>query len=247
MTKDMKQRLARAGVALAFSLGVLAVFGWIHYESAEESDPIGFQAAGFLVLRPATAHHVPGTFNTVENRQSGSVVLHPTCNINPDDFSEAIIKTKTLNGTIKRRLDLGYEVARDSWKDLKLGLKLDTVRAIRVSFTNSRIWMLTAESVYSIRDRYLQGSCQDTVVRELTKGVEVCQTKSVVVSDVVYKVSHDSSVAAGIEIFNADGMATAVREVSGERIFHAVKLDRPCILINTPSKDVAEGSQSGQG
>lgn len=191
-----------------------------------------YDDAGFVKLRPATAYHAPGSFNTVENEHGDSVTLHPTCDIDPAEFEDRIIRADALDQTIKHALAAGYSIAPAQWGELELSLNLDAVKDIRVSYTHSKVWMLTAQTVRDLRKKYLRGACQEAIIFELKKGYKVCQTKSAIISDVVYRVSFDSDVITGVEIMDVDVGTDGIHTVEGKKIFHAVKLDEACLLLN---------------
>ena len=94
------------------------------------------------------------------------------------------------------------------------------------------VWMLSAQTINYIRDKYLRGDCQNAIIHELKKGYKVCQSKSVIISDVVYNVSRKTDVATGMEIMDVNLNADDSHSIQGKRIFHAVKLDEACFLLN---------------
>ena len=67
-------------------------------------------------------------------------------------------------------------------------------------------------------------------------------------SDVVYRVSFDSDVVTGVEIMNVDVGTDGTHTVEGKKIFHAVKLDEACFLLNDgtrASSDAAADDLTG--
>lgn len=236
MTRNLSGRMS-AGLLAAGACPT--IFGGVIFflEGSPENEV--FRSAGFLTLRPAIAYHAPGTFNTVEQQSQDAVILQPTCEIDLRDFENRIIKTDTVSSTINRKLSLGYDLEEAKWQDVALPIKLDAVKNIRVSFANSKVWMLPTETVWEIRETYLKGSCLKAIVRELKSGLKVCQSKSVVVSDVVYSVSYDAGASLGVKQLSSNSGAGQVRETKGERIFHAVKLEPHCLLLNEGLENTA--------
>jgi hypothetical protein len=230
MKNETRKLLARWASVAAIAVGTFALGYWLSLPPEPSS-----HLAGFVKLQPATAYHAPGTFNTVEQESDDSVILHPTCDIDPAEFEDRIIRADTLDETIKHALSVGYAVEPSQWKDLELSLELDSIKDIRISYTGSKVWMLSAQTIRFIRDKYLRGDCQTTIMDELKKGFKVCQSKSVIISDVVFKVSRKTEVATGLEIMDADLNADGSHSIKGKRIFHAVKLDEACFLLNEGS------------
>ncbi len=228
MTIRTKRLLIGCLIGIAAGAGSTAL---VLVLGGKQPDSI-YDRAGFVKLLPATAYHAPGSFNTVESERNDSVTLHPTCEINPAEFEDRIIRADALDETLKHALAAGYSIAPAQWGELELSLNLDAVKDIRVSYTHSKVWMLTAQTVRDLRKKYLRGACQEAIVYELKKGYKVCQTKSVIISDVVYRVSLDSNVVTGAEIMDVEVGAGGIHTVEGKQIFHAVKLDEACLLLN---------------
>ncbi len=213
-----------------------AAIAWIMVDPIKPQNKGVFPQAGYRTLVPYVDQLVPGLFDTVENETEHSVSLHPTCELSPSDV-ETLIRTKaTVHEVISQTLSAGYDA------DIKvlpggLGLDLSTVQSVKVRYMNSRTWYLTAEGVLEVREKFLRGSCEAAILSELRKGYRVCQPKSVIVSDVVYEVTYRSGAKAEVrapakDSIRAGGESESGHTISGERMYHAVKLDESCLVLN---------------
>lgn len=223
------------------TLGVLGVVYVTKLQPTPPERPAGvFETAGYQVLVPHVDEQPPGYFDTVEKSTRSSVSLHRTCNIPYADIEPFIERTRTVDERITRKLTAGYE-ADASVLAMDGSVSLEGVQRVHVRYENSAIWYLTTESLYRIRDKYLQGSCEAAIARDLDKGLSVCQTKKVIVSDIVFEVTYDSGtqtrIAAPAESLSAGVSATGSgnHDIHGKKMFHAVKLDESCISLNTDS------------
>ena len=233
--KTRKSIYAAAGFVILAVSGYVFVFA---FPLRSPEPPAGvFEKAGYQVLIPQVDKQPPGYFDTVERSTKRSVSLHRTCNIPYDEIEPFIERTRTVDEEITQKLSAGYK-ADANVLALNGSVNLDGVKQVRVRYENSAIWYLTSESLYNIRKKYLHGTCEAAVEQDLLKGLSVCQTKKVIVSDIVFEVTYESGtktkIAAASESFSTDGHAdnTASYDVHGTKMFHAVKLDEACLKLN---------------
>jgi len=220
----------------------LGMFGGVYvlrFQPESPSPPAGvFEKAGYQVLVPYVGEQPPGYFDTVERSTKSEVSLHRTCNIPYAEIEPFIKKTRTVDERISRKLEAGVEVDA-SVLSTDGSVSLKGVNQVNVRYENSAIWYLTTESLYSIRERFLRGTCQAAIERDLKKHLSVCQTKKVIVSDIVFEVTYDSGsktkVAAPADSISAGGYANGMgsHDIHGKKMFHAVKLDEDCFRLNT--------------
>ena len=234
--KTRKSLYAAAGFVILGVSGYVIVFAFPH-QSAEP--PAGvFEKAGYQVLIPQVDKQPPGYFDTVEQSTKRSVSLHRTCNIPYDEIEPFIERTRTVDEEITQKLSAGYE-ADANVLALNGSVSLDGVKQVRVRYENSAIWYLTSESLYNIRKKYLHGTCEAAVEQDLMKGLSVCQTKKVIVSDIVFEVTYESGtktkVTAVSDSFSIDGNGgnAGSHDIHGRKMFHAVKLDEACFRLNS--------------
>ena len=235
----MKVKIRRLVMVFFVALGVFG-FGFVVVNpfGVPDSPPAGaFEKAGYLVLVPYVDNQLPGFFFTVEQLTERSVSLHQTCNIPNSEIEPLIHKTKTVDEEIYQKLRMGYRADLNVLTE-NSSVDLDSVQMVHVRYENSAVWFITAQSLYDIRDKYLQGNCANTIEKELRKGLEVCQTKKVIFSDVIFEVTYESGfttkVKAPGESFEAEGSASReeARGIEGKKMFHAVKLDEGCLRLN---------------
>jgi hypothetical protein len=202
-----------------------------------ERPPGVFEKAGYQVLVPHVDAQPPGYFDTVELSTKSEVSLHRTCNIPYAAIEPFIVRTRTVDERITRKLRAGYK-ADASVLSMDGSVSLDGVSHVQVRYENSAIWYLTTESLYDIRSKYLRGACEAAIERDLMKGLSVCQTKKVIVSDIVFEVTYESgtqtTIAAPADALSVgvSGTATGSHDIRGKKMFHAVKLDEACFSLS---------------
>ena len=223
-----------------FTLGVIGFAYVLRFQPESPSPPRAgvFEKAGYQVLVPYVDEQPPGYFDTVEHSTKSEVSLHRTCNIPYAEIEPFIMKTRTVDEQISRKLEAGVEVDA-SVLSTDGSVSLKGVNQVHVRYENSAIWYLTTESLYIIRERYLRGACQAAIERDLKKHLPVCQTKKVIVSDIVFEVTYESGsktkVAAPANSISGGGYANGSgrHDIHGKKMFHAVKLDEDCFMLNT--------------
>ncbi len=209
-----------------------------------------FEDAGYLTLRLTAGRHAPGSLYAVDDRSDGFVVLHPTCNVDPEELEEVtqIQRTADVSLAIAQKLSAGSEIEPGKWNVLELDIDLANTKEIRSVFSNSSIELVNTETILQLRDSYLQrDDCFAAVKSKLADGYHVCQTEAVIVSDLVYRIKEGASGGLGLKGL-IDAIAkfattgkfewTVETKVEGGKMYHAVRLHRPkhrksCILLNT--------------
>ena len=231
----------KASYLIVSAFIALSVFGMAFVLMGEPDlteHPAGvFEKAGFLVLVPHVDEQPPGYFDTIEQSTTREVSLHRTCNIPYAEIEPFIQRTKTVDEQITQKLKAGYE-ADASVLSVDGSVSLEGVKNVHVRYENSAIWYLTTESLYNIREKFLQGACEAAIESDLRKGLSVCQTKKVIVSDIVFEVTYesdtDTTIAAPADSLSAGATATGTgsHDIHGRKMFHAVKLDEACFSLN---------------
>ena len=208
-----------------------------------------FAEAGFLTLRLTMNYHAPGSLYTVDSQSEGFVSLDPTCEVDADELKNAIQvhRTTDVSAAIEHKLSAGFKVAPENWSKLGIEAELAGVQNILAIYSDSKVELLSTEKIRTLRDSYLRRPrCFASVKEMLEGGFEVCQTKAVIVSDLVYEVTRSarSNFRFGVvidKIFGLGGQSTADNSVTiksdGSKMYHAVKLHRSklgtCLLLNT--------------
>jgi len=234
----------KASYLIASAFIALSVFGLafvILSKPLVVEHPAGvFEKAGYLVLVPHVDEQPPGYFDTVEQSTTREVSLHRTCNIPFAEIEPFIERTRTVDEQITQKLRAGYN-ADASVLAMDGSVSLEGVKSVHVRYENSAIWYLTTESLYSIRNKYLHGACEAAIERDLMKGLSVCQTKKVIVSDIVFEVAYESGTETKI-VAPADSLSAGIsgagaesHDIHGKKMFHAVKLDEACFSLNPNS------------
>jgi len=232
----------KAPYLIASGFIALSVFGFVFVlmggPGASEHPAGVFEKAGYLVLVPYVDQQPPGYFDTVEKASERAVSLHRTCDIPYSEIEPFIKRTGTVNEEITQKLKAGYD-ADASMLSIDGSVSLEGVKNVHVRFENSAIWFLTTESLYRIRDKYLHGACEAAIESDLRNGFSVCQTKKVVVSDIVFEVTYESGtvtkIAAPADSLSASANAAGMEshDINGRKMFHAVKLDdKACFSLN---------------
>lgn len=215
----------------------LSVFGLVYVLTIQPKPTGVFEKAGYQVLVPYVGEQLPGYFNTVELSTKSEVSLHQTCNIPYAEIEPFIKKIRTADEQIRRTLEAGFE-GNAGVLDGSVNLK-GVVKQVHVRYENSAIWSLTTESIKKIRERYLRDDCLDAIQTDLKKKLPVCQVKKVIVSDIVFELTYesgtDTNVAAPADSMSGGVYAnrTGSHDIHGEKMFHAVKLDEDCIMLNS--------------
>jgi len=240
---------------IAIGFFILSAFGFVYVRGFTPPHPqpeLGiFEKAGYQILVPYVGDHPPGYFDTVERSTQSEITLHRTCDIPYAEIEPHIKKTRTVDEHISRKLEAGVEVDASVLSTVG-SVKLEGVNQVLVRYENSAIWYLTTESLYSIREKYLRGACQAAIERDLRKHLPVCQTKKVIVSDIVFEVTYESGsrtkLAAPSDSRSASAYASGkgVHDIHGKKMFHAVKLDEDCFRLNV-SQTTSRERISDQG
>ena len=249
-------KLRRTWLWLLLLVPSLGVGGTILHDFSPDPTPVPEQAtsvfadAGYLTLRLTSGHHAPGSLYSVEEGSDGFVVLHPTCNVDPDELEEVtqVQRTADVSMAIAQKLAAGSAIEPGKWSVLEFDVDVANTKEIRSVFSNSTIELVNTETILRLRDSYLQrDDCFAAVKTKLAHGYEVCQTEAVIVSDLVYRVKKGASGGLGLKGL-IDAVAkfattgkfewTIETKVEGGKMYHAVRLHRPkrgksCILLNT--------------
>jgi len=235
------------------SLGVgVKVLHLTWFDQMETSAPPSnvFADAGFLTLQMTLSYHAPGSLYAINNLSEGFVDLRPACEVDVDELKSVIqtYETTDVSMAVEQKLSAGSKVAPEKWAKLKIDADLTKVQEIWSVFSNSRVQLLSTETIRKLRDSYLsRDECFAAVKDELSRGYDVCQTEAVIVSDLVYEVNNGASGSIGLDalidrvvgfVISSELDRRAFSRVTGGQMYHAVKLHRPrlsesCILLNT--------------
>lgn len=224
---------------------VIGVMFAIHFEywRRHSEQNTNIPIADFLVLKPYVDKQTPGVFSTVLKRDNTSVSLSNTCNI-PSDFTDPLIeKYRTVDQDVVRKLETGYD-ADISILPTNGSINLRGLSNVRIKYKNSKIWALTTENLYRIREKYLVGDCEKAVIHEIRSGMEVCQTKKIIVSDIVIELNYDAGIKLEFNTSKLDIDASnditekEMQRIFGDKMIHAVSLLKSCITLNTEKREI---------
>ena len=204
-----------------------------------------FAKAGYKTLRLTMDYHAPGSLYTIDSQSEGFVSLSPICEVDASELANAIQvhRTTDISAAIESKLSAGFKVLPKNWSKLGIKADLTNVQDILAVYSDSRVELLSTEKIRDLRDSYLgRDGCFAAVKELLEHGYDVCQTQAVIVSDLVYEVTRGASSNIGVDggvenLVVADtqstGINTRTTKINGSKMYHAVKLHKFCILLNT--------------
>jgi hypothetical protein len=206
---------------------------------------------GYLEIRPATNFGGPGTIVTVDLKTDNFVMMHPTCNMDWTEVSSLWQSSPSVNTNIASELSGEFKLGLDVLKRAGVDVGGNVINGIDMTFTNTKVLVLSDESRFGLEAKYLKGDCLHAVLR-ITEVDKKCVTQpiSAMQADVNYHVKFSDKIDAGdkARILNkvsgaltSDGHTDTSDSVIGKGLFVGLKLDGAwCIVPNNgePEKSV---------
>jgi hypothetical protein len=206
---------------------------------------------GYLEIRPATNFGGPGTIVTVDLKTDSFVMMHPTCNMDYAEVSSLWQSSPSVDTNIASELSGEFKLGLDMLKRVGLDIGGNVINEIDMTFTNTKVVVLSDESRFGLEARYLKGDCLHAVLRisEVDKKC-VTQPISAMQADIEYHIKFSDKLDASdkAKIFNTvsgalatDGRTDKSDSIIGRGLFVGMKLDDAwCIVPNNgaPEKSV---------
>jgi hypothetical protein len=206
---------------------------------------------GYLEIRPATSLGGPGTLITIDLRTDDFVMLHPTCNMDWTEVSELWQSSRSADTSVARELNGEFKLAAEILGRTGLNVSADAITEIDIKFENTRVVLLTDESRFSLREKYLKGNCLNTALQVISVDRKcVTQPISAMQADVDYRVRFSNKIAAAerAKILDhvsgalaTDGRTDTSDSIVAKGLFIGLKLDTWCVVPNNgePGASVA--------
>ena len=258
-------RVTRGAALVAVSLSLSAALIASHFWPAEDvpdgrpAEPTALETllsqAGFMVLKPPSRLHGPGTLNTVESGTddglgTGFVHLHPTCKLK-DVQSLVPVESPTADRIITQLKSRSFDASAKLMDQIEVAGLGEKVKSVKMSLTNSRILLLSHEELLGLQLELIQGSCEQAIKYNLEAGSRVCQTESVLQTDVVYTIEYRDEVSAGKRAELTKEIAEQVKlsreragenRIAGQRLYYGVRLMPRCIELADVGQQIASNA-----
>src|SRR5438067_7273796 len=171
------------------------------------------RGSGYYELQPPSRLGGPGTINTVETLSDGSLRLHPTCTMDKNALAALWQESVTVDRHLVSNVTNAFDAMADALSVFAAHTTGNRVKKISISFENMRIVTISDESLFTLRDNYLKGSCEEAVAWNLKNQAKVCQTEEVLEADLAYRMSF------------ADGIGIAEKAEIAKQFAGSAKLD----------------------
>jgi len=206
---------------------------------------------GYLEIRPATNFGGPGTIVTVDLKTDNFVMMHPTCNMDGTEVSSLWQSSPSVDTNIASELSGEFKLGLDMLNRVGLDVGANVINEIDMTFTNTRILMLSDESRFGLEAKYLKGDCLHAVL-QITEVDKKCVTQpiSAMQADINYHVKFSDKIDANDKAkllskvsgaLTTDGRTDTSDSIVGKGLFVGMKLDGAwCIVPNNgaPEKSV---------
>jgi hypothetical protein len=133
---------------------------------------------GYLEIRPATNFGGPGTIVTVDLKTDNFVMMHPTCNMDGTEVSSLWQSSPSVDTNIASELSGEFKLGLDMLKRVGLDVGANLISEIDMTFTNTRILVLSDESRFGLEAKYLKGDCLHAVL-QITEVDKKCVTQPI--------------------------------------------------------------------
>jgi hypothetical protein len=207
---------------------------------------------GYLEIRPATNFGGPGTIVTVDLKTDNFVMMHPTCNMDWTEVSSLWQSSPSVDTNIASELSGEFKLGLDMLERAGLDVGANVINEIDMTFTNTKVLVLSDESRFGLEAKYLKGDCLHAVLR-ITEVDKKCVTQpiSAMQADINYHVKFSNKVDASDKekilskvsgALATDGRTDTSDSIIGKSLFVGMKLDDAwCIVPNNgePEKSVA--------
>lgn len=240
-----RRQLTIAALALP-SVVVVALFA-PRFVSPSADPSALLQDAGYLLINPPSRFHGPGTLNTVEKTWysnflgSGSLHLHPTCELNEDDLLQISHESETVDQRITERLSQSIDVRSILESKLESKAAAKSVKSIHVTFENMRILLMSHEKLLELQEKLLAGSCERAVLYNINSGGRVCQTQAVLQADLIYTIEYQDGLSSSQQLeltkqiaseINLEGGHGGTNQITGNGLYYGIRLMPRCIELN---------------
>jgi hypothetical protein len=206
---------------------------------------------GYLEIRPATNFGGPGTIVTVNLKTDNFVMMHPTSNMDGTEVSSLWQSSPSVDTNIASELSGEFKLGLDMLKRAGLDVGGNVINEIDMTFTNTRVLVLSDESRFGLEAKYLKGDCLHAVLR-VTEVDKKCVTQpiSAMQADINYHVKFSDKLDASDKAkilskvsgaLTTDGRTDTSDSIIGKGLFVGMKLDGAwCIVPNNgePEKSV---------
>jgi hypothetical protein len=206
---------------------------------------------GYLEIRPATNFGGPGTIVTVDFKTDNFVMMHPTCNMDGTEVSSLWQSSPSVDTNIASELSGEFKLGLDMLNRVGLDVGANVINEIDMTFTNTRILVLSDESRFGLEAKYLKGDCLHAVL-QITEVDKKCVTQpiSAMQADINYHVKFSDKIDASDKAkllskvsgaLTTDGRTDTSDSIIGKGLFVGMKLDGAwCIVPNNgePEKSV---------
>jgi hypothetical protein len=206
---------------------------------------------GYLEIRPATNFGGPGTIVTIDLKTDNFVMMHPTCNMDWTEVSSLWQSSPSVDTNIASELSGEFKLGLDMLKRIGLDVGGNVVSEIDMTFTNTKVLVLSDESRFGLESKYLKGDCLHAVLR-ITATDKKCVTHpiSAMQADINYHVKFSDKIDARDKAkilskvsgsLATDGRTDTSDSIIGKGLFVGMKLDGAwCIVPNNgePEKSV---------
>jgi len=196
---------------------------------------------GYYPIMPPSQFYGPGTFNTVEKLDNGTIDLHPLCKTDQMTLKNYWEESPTTNREFLYALEKRADVKAKVLSQFASSIASDTVQNVKGSYNESKIILMPKESLIKIQKEYLQGPCEEAVQINLQEGGEVCQSVSVIQANIVYEVIFNDKIASDLKanivektktFLGAEVKFVEDNKIAGDELFFAVKLSKHCLTMN---------------
>jgi hypothetical protein len=192
------QTLRKFAPALVLLVPVLGYAAWLALafaaDNAGKLRPI-LKEYGYTALTPPSRFFGPGTFIMVEPLDDGTVKLHLACNMDQEALASLWQRSKTLNQSFVTKVRDSFEASADAWQLVNANARGTVARDVDVALRDISIVTMPHESLFSVRAKYLQGSCEEAIIWNLRAGASICQTEEALEADVLYSARSEDDLA----------------------------------------------------
>ena len=232
----VKKRQVIIGPVALVAIGFLF---WCLWPSGETPADV-LRLLGYLEMIPPSHFNGPGTISTIEIIDNNKFTLHPTCQIDQELLSKLTMESQTVETSLVQRLNKSFNIVPQIKKIVSAEFVNDRVKDVSISLKNVKILLMTDEGMFRVREEVIKDSCQKAIENNLQNGGVMCQTRSVIEADVVYKIEYEENSSLEGSISESKGRHEKRHEQKGKRLFYGVRLAPNGIILNTPGAQPAD-------
>jgi hypothetical protein len=233
-SKTIKRKWVGLGSGIFIAIALVIVVVWFTWPRPKGTIAAILTETGYLEIIPPTTFSGPGTINTIELLGNGKVKLHQTCDVEPGLLADKIQKSQTIDRESKQSIEKTLDVSAEIRKKLEAVAGISQISFIHLKLENANILSVTDESLISARkSALLKDNCAEAVMENVSGGGIVCQTRSVIVADVIYEIKYNDTVSIGERAkltseaaakLNLDAREDVDDQISGHQLFFGVRL-----------------------